>query len=268
MPELPEVEYAAGQLRDRAIGQTIVVASAFHPAQARRLPPADLLALAGETIDRVERRAKVQLIHLGSGAILEVHFRMTGDWRFTAVAEAPPALERFRFETREGLRVSLVDPRALSVVRLHRPGTFTPIDAGPEPLTDAFTAAGFQVALTRRRGPIKPVLLDQHVVAGVGNIYASEALWEARIHPATPANRLRIARITRLHDAIRRVLSTASPERYYERPERKGDAEEATGDRWQAYGREGEPCRRCLSPIKRIVQAGRSTYYCDRCQRR
>jgi formamidopyrimidine-DNA glycosylase len=162
--------------------------------------------------------------------------------------------------------VSLVDSRAFSVVRFHAPGAFTLPDLGPEPLTDAFTVDGLCDALSRRRGPIKPALLDQKLVAGVGNIYAAEALWEARIHPAAAANRLSRDRVRRLRDAVRLVLDTAPAERYY-----GTDAGTDAGteqERWRVYGREGEPCHRCAATVKRLPQAGRSSFYCPRCQRR
>ncbi|MFN5582723.1 bifunctional DNA-formamidopyrimidine glycosylase/DNA-(apurinic or apyrimidinic site) lyase [Gemmatimonas sp.] len=261
MPELPEVEHAAQRLRDAVLGHTIASASTYHPSQARGFPPAAQQAVTGQRIARIERRAKVQLLHLANGAVLEVHFRMTGDWEFTAVHDAPPRFERVRFQTREGTRVSLVDGRAFCVVTLHAPGAFPGIDAGPEPLTDDFTVDGFAASLARRSGPIKPTLLDQKLVAGVGNIYASEACWEAKIHPATPANRLSARRVARLRDAVRLVLDTAPRGRYYART---AERERAI---WRVYGKEGEPCQRCGSMIARLEQAGRSTFYCKRCQR-
>jgi formamidopyrimidine-DNA glycosylase len=261
MPELPEVEHAAERLREAVLGHTIARATALHAAQRRRFPPSAQRAVAGQRIERIERRAKVQFLHLANGAVIEVHFRMTGDWEFTSVDDEVPRHERVRIETREGTRMSLVAGRAFSVVKLHRPGAFNPPTAGPEPLTDDFTVDGFAQALTRRRMAIKPVLLDQQLVAGVGNIYASEALWEARIHPETPANTLSRARIAALRDAIRLVLETAPSFRYY--------AQDGFNERelWRVYGKDGDPCRRCTSRIVRIVQAGRSTFYCRRCQR-
>jgi formamidopyrimidine-DNA glycosylase len=261
MPELPEVEHAAQRLRAAVLGHTIARAEALHPSQRRHFPAKACKAVAGQRIERIERRAKVQLLHLANGAVLEVHFRMTGDWEFTALHEPPPKYERVRFETVEGTRVSLADSRAFGVVTLHAPGRFVPIDAGPEPLTDDFTVEGFRDALAKRRGPIKPTLLDQKLVAGVGNIYASEACWEAKIHPATPSNRLSKARVARLRDAIRRVLETAPVGRYYAR----ADVNER--EIWRVYGKDGDPCRRCGSRIVRTVQTGRSTYHCGRCQR-
>lgn len=261
MPELPEVEHAAQRLRAAVLGHTIARAEALHPSQKRHFPPKAWQAVAGQRIERIERRAKVQLLHLANGSVLEVHFRMTGDWEFTTLHEAPPPYERVRFETAEGTRVSLADSRAFGVVRLHASPATVRIDAGPEPLTDDFTVDGFREALARRRGPIKPTLLDQKLVAGVGNIYASEACWEARIHPATPAHTLSRARVGRLRDAIRLVLATAPSGRYYARD----DVDER--EIWRVYGKDGDPCRRCGSPIVRTVQAGRSSYHCRRCQR-
>jgi formamidopyrimidine-DNA glycosylase len=266
MPELPEVEFAARRLREAVLGHTIAHVETGHRAQARHLPPAARRALAGRRIEQVERRAKVQLIHLSDGAVLEVHFRMTGDWEFTTRADAPPPHERVRLDTEEGVRVSLVDARAFSVVRRHAPGTFTGIDAGPEPLSDDFTVDGLRAALARRRAPIKPVLLDQQLVAGVGNIYASEALWEARINPTTAANRLSRARVERLRDAVRHVLATAPQGRYWEWRDDSG-APVRESDIWRVYGRAGDPCRRCGAPIAQVTQAGRSTFWCRRCQR-
>jgi len=262
MPELPEVEFAAKRLRDAVAGRVIARLEPLHRSQQKYLPETARRAAEGLTIARVERRAKIQLVHLHDGAILEVHFRMTGDWEFSRVGDDPPRYERVRLETADGVRVSLVDSRAFSVVRLHEPGAFVLPVIGPEPLTDDFTAEGFRTALARRSGPIKPVLLDQKLVAGVGNIYASEALWEARIHPAAAANSLSRERVARLRDAIRLVLDTAPTERYYDRE----DVNEH--DIWRVYGRDGEPCRRCGATLKRLPQAGRSTFYCSRCQRR
>ncbi len=268
MPELPEVEYAARRLREAVLGHTIARVRVHHASQRRGLPEAAQRATEGLTIDRVERRAKIQLLHLGNGAVLEVHFRMTGDWEFSPLAADPPRHERVSFDTTAGVRVSLVDSRAFSVVRLHPPGTFVLPPLGPEPLEEAFTPTVLRQALARRRGAIKSVLLDQHVVAGVGNIYAAEALWEARIHPAAVANTLSVARVTRLRDAIQLVLRTAPTGRYYARE--FAEAAHAVIDEreiWRVYGREGCACRRCGFRVARIVQGARSTFYCSRCQR-
>lgn len=259
MPELPEVEAAVTRLRSAVLGQTIAQVTVSHPSLRRSLPAAAQRALTGARIDRIERRGKIQLLYLNDGAVLEVHFRMTGDWDIGRADDPAPPHERARMTMQNGVRVSFTDARALGVMRRHAPGTFVVPDIGPEPLTDAFTAEQLHTTLARRATPIKPTLLDQRVVAGVGNIYASEALWEARIHPATPARQLTRARVTRLRDAIRLVLADAPAARYYGTT----DAEPT----WRVYDREGEPCTRCGKPITRMVQGGRSTYFCARCQR-
>ncbi|HYW31645.1 MAG TPA: bifunctional DNA-formamidopyrimidine glycosylase/DNA-(apurinic or apyrimidinic site) lyase [Gemmatimonas sp.] len=263
MPELPEVDDAARRLRTATVGRTLVRVTALHPSQRRSLTAVAATSLAGRSVVAVVRRAKLQLVEFDSGHTLEVHFRMNGDWAMSLQADQPPRHERVRFDFSDGTRVSLVDSRALSVLTVHQPGRLALPAYGPEPLDDAWTAELFRVALSTRRGPIKPVLLDQRVVAGLGNIYAAESVWEARIDPRTPANTLSKARVLRLHEAIRTVLERAPAGRYYATEDARSSAED---DAWRVYGKEGEPCRRCGRAIKRLVQAGRSTFWC-RCQR-
>ncbi len=265
MPELPEVEDAARRLRVAIVGQRIAAVTVRHAALARSLTPAACGQMVGLTVTAVERRAKIQLVHFDDGHLLEVHFRMTGDWAMSQVHAGDPVFERVCFRFEDGTRVSFVDSRALGVMTLHAPGGFIAPALGPEPLEDAFDVAALRVALASRRGPIKPVLLDQKVVAGLGNIYAAEALWEARIHPATRANSLSAPRLTRLRDAIRLVLTRAPAGRYYGSTADEPTA--ASADGWCVYGREGEPCVRCGTRLARMVQAGRSTFFCRRCQR-
>ncbi|MBL0937410.1 MAG: bifunctional DNA-formamidopyrimidine glycosylase/DNA-(apurinic or apyrimidinic site) lyase [Gemmatimonadaceae bacterium] len=264
MPELPEVEYAAQRLKTAVLGHTLNRVRVLHPATAKYLTPAAVRALVGRRVDRIERRAKIQLVHLDDGSVLEVHFRMTGDWEFSTPGDEAPRFERVRLETQEGAVVSFVDSRALGVVRWHAPGEYILPPLGPEPLTEHFTVESLQRALASRRAPIKPVLLDQRVVSGVGNIYASEALWVAKINPNTIANTITKARLTRLRDAIREVLNAAGEARYYGTQQDPNNTSEA---RWRVYDREGEECIRCGSAIARIVQAARSTYFCRRCQK-
>jgi formamidopyrimidine-DNA glycosylase len=264
MPELPEVEDAARRLREATVGRTLRSVSALHASQRRSLSEQSCRALAGARVTGVTRRAKLQLVEFASGHLLEVHFRMTGDWSIARERDPAPAHERVRLEFTDGTRVSLVDGRALSVLRLHEPGAFVLPELGPEPLEDGWTPALFGAALALRRGPVKPVLLDQRVVAGIGNIYAAEALWEARVDPRTPALQLSKARVARLHAAIRTVLRRAPAGRYFERA---GSLRAAAEDEaWRVYGKEGAPCRGCGKKIKRIVQAGRSTFWCSGCQ--
>jgi formamidopyrimidine-DNA glycosylase len=262
MPELPEVEYAAAIARLVAVDRTIATVAPRHPAMRRALPPAVRATLAGDGVRAVERRGKHQLIRLTSGRTLHVHFRMTGDWSVPEAGAPLPAHARLVITFTDGARLVLDDPRALAVARLHAPDDDPLPHLGPEATDPAFNAAWLRQALARRRGPVKPALLDQGIVAGIGNIYASEALWAARVDPRRAANRLGNDRLQRVVEGIRRTLRKAlrAGGRYY------GDGASSAG-RFAVYDREGRPCRRCGTAIRRIVQAARSTYYCPGCQR-
>jgi len=252
MPELPEVEAARKQLAAAAEGKVIERLRLLHPALAKRIIAARLRKLKGRRIERVERRGKHQLLHLDDGRTLAIHFRMNGDWNIGVVGEPEPRFTRASLELEDGTRVALTDMRALSTVELFDEGEGDP-ELGPEPGDPAFNAITLGVALARRRGAIKPALLDQHMVAGIGNIYAAEALWLAKISPRAKAASLSAHRRERLIQAIRDVLSDAPAGRYWATHE---------GSRWNVYDREGEKCPRCGATIRRIVQAGRSTFYC------
>jgi formamidopyrimidine-DNA glycosylase len=261
MPELPEIEYAATIARRAAIGRTIAEVEVRHAAQARHLPDEARAALAGDEVASVQRRGKHQLLRLASGRVLHVHFRMTGDWVEVAAGESIPRHARMVITFTDGSALALDDSRALSVVRLAAADEDSALALGPEANDPTFTPAHLARTLAKRRGPIKPVLLDQRVVAGLGNIYAVEALWYARIDPRLAANSLSPARVRRLHAGIRRALAKAlaGAERYY-------GAGESAG-RFNVYDREGKACRRCRKAVRRVVQAGRSTYFCGGCQR-
>ena len=165
---------------------------------------------------------------------------------------------RASLELDNGTRVALTDMRALSTVELFDKGEGAP-ELGPEPMDPAFNADSLGVALARRSGEIKPALLDQKMVAGIGNIYSSEALWLARISPRAKAASLSAHRRERLVQSIREVLSDAPAGRYWAKHE---------GSKWNVYDREGKPCRRCHGVIARITQGGRGTFHCPRCQRK
>ncbi len=259
MPELPEVERAARRLAAAATGRTIVRLVVTHPALGRHLTPRQRRTLAGRRIVAVDRRGKHQRIGLDDGRSLDVHFRMNGDWDIGRTADPEPRFARATIDLDDGTRIALVDSRALSVVVLRARGDDSLDTLGPEPGDASFTAATLGAALARKRGPIKPALLDQRVVAGLGNIYAAESLWHAGISPRAPAARLSAARRARLVTAIRLVLELRPAARY---------TDDVGPSRWNVYDREGQPCRRCAGTIRRIVQAARSTYYCPRCQHR
>jgi formamidopyrimidine-DNA glycosylase len=256
MPELPEVEAALEVLRTRARGRTIRRIRLLHPALRRRLKPAQLRALTGARIARVERRGKHQLLHLDDGRVLHAHFRMNGNWMMAEAGEALPRFARAVIEFDDDSSLVFVDSRALGTIDLHPAGAELDLGLGPDAADPEWTAAQLADALAPRRGPIKPALLDQRLVAGLGNIYAAESLWRARIDPRAPCNALTRAQVTRLRKAIAAVLVRATGSRYT-------DDDTVTLD---VYDREGLPCRRCRTPIERIVQAGRSTYFCPNCQ--
>ena len=254
MPELPEVEEAIQRLRAALTGRTITRVRPLHRSLEARLPVRTRRALRGAVVDRVERRGKHQLIHLADGRIIHVHFRMSGDWEVLPGRDVPRSA-RHLIELDDGARVALVDPRALGTVDVHPAGTAPPLDLGPEATDVAIDPDVVRAQLARRRSAIKPALLDQRILAGVGNIYAAEGLWHARIDPRRPAADLSRADVVRLLKGVRTALSRAAGERYFRGSER-----------FAVYGRAGAPCMRCGMTVKRIAQAGRSTYFCPACQ--
>ena len=256
MPELPEVEAALEVLRARARGRTITRMRVLHPALRRRLKPAQLRALVGARIARVERRGKHQLLHLDDGRILHAHFRMNGDWMLVETGAEPPRFARAILDFDDGSSLVFVDSRALGTIDLHPAGAELDLGLGPDAADPEWSADQLAAALAPRRGPIKPALLDQRLVAGLGNIYAAESLWRARISPIAPCNSLGRAQVAALRKAIAAVLLRATGSRYT-------DDDTVTLD---VYDREGLPCRRCRTPVERIAQAGRSTYFCPHCQ--
>ena len=243
-----------------SVGRQIASIELLHPALQRRISSLDVASLAGHTIVAVEQRAKHQRIVLDDGRSLHIHFRMAGDWDIGGSDDALPRHARAVVSLGDGGRVTLVDPRALSTLQIFAVGDTPDAGLGPDPFSKEFTADWLGATLKRRRGAIKPVLLDQRVVAGIGNIYAAEALWEARISPRAIAPKLSAARRQALVDGIRVVLRRARGTR-----SRYNDAFEG---RFRVYDRAGEACPRCGATIRHITQAGRSTYYCPKCQAR
>jgi formamidopyrimidine-DNA glycosylase len=279
MPELPEVETTRLSFALRIGGARIVAVRLGAPL---RWPLGiDPGALIGQRIHAVDRRGKYLILRLSRGAdpqadasILLIHLGMSGRLRFAAALPPPGPHDHFDLQTDQGL-LRLYDPRRFGAV-VWSPG----VDADParrllarlgvEPLSGDFDPARFHRALQRHPGAIKQVLLAGCVVVGVGNIYASESLFEAGIRPDTPACRLSPQRVQRLHAAIRAVLARAI--------ERGGstlrDFANADGQAGHfqldaaVYGRAGQPCNRCGAPIRLMRQGQRATYFCARCQRR
>lgn len=258
MPELPEVEAAARFLQTQIAGRTLRAVAWLHDAAARGAA-GPVSALVGQRVADVSRVAKWQEIRFDHGAVLVVHFRMTGDWSVTSRADDVPRHARVHFAFSGARHVWLVDPRVLARLQVRAPGEPAPQDIGPDAMDPALDAATLRSRLSGRRASIKQVLLDQSVIAGVGNIYAAEALWSARINPRTPAAQLSMARVARLLDGIRWTMGLAFEE--------MGRHQYGTAtERLAVYDREGAECRRCAGTIARITQGQRSTYWCRHCQ--
>ena len=282
MPELPEVETVARDLRGLVVGATILGAAGDWPRAIASHPTVERFAddLAGRRIEAVGRRAKLVVVELSGHAALTIHLKMTGQL-FVVPAGAPGdrhvhltlALDdgrelRFR-DIRKFGRVGLWprDPLSGAVLGAEA-GLELFAGHGPEPLDDAFTLRAFRERLRGRRGRLKPLLLDQAFIAGIGNIYADEALWRARLHPLRRADSLHPPDEARLHREFRAVLAEAIERRGssiddYTAPEGDG----AMQERLDVYQRTGEPCPRCGRPIRRIVVGQRATHFCAWCQR-
>lgn len=267
MPELPEVETIRSQLAPRLEGRTIVRAEILDPRLTR---PYDLFEVAeeleGDTVVAVERRGKYLLVRLASGLGLLVHLRMTGSFGF-----APVSHERAVLELDDGSRVVYRDVRRFGTWLVLENAELAPYLAaknGPEPLGPRFSARWLATQLARRKAPLKAVLLDQRVVAGLGNIYADEALWRARVNPLRPANGLTDDEVALVTRAIRAALRAGierhgSTLRDYAAPD---GASGAMQEEFRVYGRDGEPCRRCRTLIVKTRVGGRGTWFCPRCQ--
>ena len=260
MPELPEVEEAMQRLRTAVEGKTIATVRTHHASHKRQLPDATARRLRQQKILRVERRGKHQLLHLENGSTLHAHFRMNGDWVMSSTSETLDRFTRASIDLTDGTRIELHDSRALSSIKLHPKGENPLPKLGIEANDPALDADYLQAALARKKGPIKVTLMDQAVIAGLGNIYAAEALWRAKISPRAAASSISKARLIKLADAIHTTLveENRAPGRYTDTENR---------ERFNVYDREGMSCSRCGSKIKRIPQGGRSTYFCPKCQR-
>ncbi len=280
MPELPEVETVMRGMAGRLLGQVIAHAE-LRRADLRRAVPPDLArVVTGARVIGFRRRAKYILMRLAGGQSVLWHLGMSGRIVLSPPGtNAPePAHCHLVLVTEAGWRVGFIDPRRFGLVDLVPSAAEEahPLLAGlgPEPLEDGFTPARLAASLALRRSPIKTVLLDQRVVAGLGNIYVAEALFRARLHPARPAGEIPRGGVARLVAAIRETLGEAiaaggSSLRDYVRPEGElGYFQHA----WRVYGRAGAPCPDCpgaarCAGVRRFVQAGRSSFYCPRRQR-
>lgn len=269
MPELPEVETTVRGLRPVLEGRRL---ASVEPRRAdlRRAIPVDLRQrLTGATVTGLGRRAKYGLVETDRGDTLIFHLGMSGRWRVDP--EEIGKHDHLVIETDAGRRLSLCDPRrfgSLDLVRTDGVADFPAFLAlGPEPLGEELTAAFLASRFRGRIAPIKVLLLDQRIVAGLGNIYVCEALNVARINPRAPAGSISLARLKKLVVAIHQVLEAAieaggSSLRDYARPDGQLGY---FSKQFRVYGREGEPCP-CGGVVERQVDAGRSTFWCPKCQ--
>jgi formamidopyrimidine-DNA glycosylase len=271
MPELPEVETIVRQLAPQVEGRTLERLDVLDPRWCDPAPPAALAdATRGRGVVRVWRRGKYIVWELDDDVHLVMHLRMTGN--MLLAEEAPHT--RVRIDLSGGERVLFTDPRRFGtgVVLLGSEARdeYFAARLGPEPLDADFTADVLRAIATGRRAPVKAFLLSQERIAGVGNIYADEALWRARIHPLRPVGTLRRSQIEALRDAVVESLEAGIDARGasiddFRNPD---GARGAFQDRFLVHLRDGEPCFRCGTPIVKTRAAGRGTYLCPRCQRK
>jgi formamidopyrimidine-DNA glycosylase len=295
MPELPEVETVARDLQRLVAGATIVGATVHWGRTIRHPQPPERFAaeISGATVRRVDRRAKTVLLHLEDGRVMTVALRMTGALVVTGAETLADPYARVVFLLADGRELRYRDVRKFGRIGLWPGGGLRSVGAGrgersrrvaegsrryrigevfsghgPEPLQRGFTADRFAERLARRSAKLKSLLLDQSFIAGVGNIYADEALWRARLHPLRTADSLDADEIARLHRAVRHVLRAAVANRGSSFSDYVG-ADGEPGDnaeRLSVYRRTDQPCYRCGRPIRRIVVGQRSTHFCPRCQ--
>jgi formamidopyrimidine-DNA glycosylase len=288
MPELPEVETLVRRLREPLVGRTILTAAVQWPRTIGRPAPREFARrVRGLTIQAITRRAKYLVFELcpqpsavtadphpersaaqskdadQPSQFLLTHLKMSG--KLSVVDRTAPILKHDRviFDLDDGRQLRFNDIRKFG--RMHLVPDMDAITGalGPEPLDRAFTLSQFRALISARSGAIKPLLLNQHFLAGVGNIYADEALWYAKIHPQRKAASLQAAEIAALYRSIRRVLKQAIDDRGTD----AGDGIIEGDYRPRVYGREGRPCYRCHHPIHKIVVGQRGTHYCPHCAR-
>jgi formamidopyrimidine-DNA glycosylase len=274
VPELPEVETVRARLEPALVGRSFERVEIRDARLTRPFDPDEVAAeLQGEVVEALERRGKYLVFRFRSGRVLLVHLRMTGTFRHGR--NGTPDVDLYRravVRLDDGSDVMYRDVRRFGTWLLLEPDEEAPYLAsrlGEEPLTKTFTTAALAARLRGRKAPLKAALLDQRAAAGMGNIYADEALWRAKIHPLRPAGDLSPAEIGRLHrginDAIRAgIARQGTTLRDYRTPD---GASGSMQDELRVYGRGGEPCPRCGTEIAKTRAGGRGTWYCPNCQR-
>ena len=275
MPELPEVETIRRQLAPALEGRVLERLEVLDPRWCEPAPPDEVAdAVAGRVIESLGRRGKYLILEHEDDVHLVMHLRMTGNLLLVSGQDSEPPYVRVRLLLDDGNRLLFSDVRRFGtgVVLLGSEArdAYFAARLGVEPLGPDFTADALRALARGRRAPVKAFLLTQERIAGVGNIYADEALFRARIHPLRPVGTLRRGQLESLREAIVETLEEGIDARGATIDDFR-NADGASGafqDRFLAYGREGEPCVRCGTPIRKLRAAGRGTYVCERCQRR
>ena len=268
MPELPEVETVRGAMQRHLLHQPITRVRTSDKRLREPLPRTALRALVGDRFTAARRRAKFLLLDLQSGRTLLVHLGMSGNMLFRTADEKH---DHVTFELDDGSTLVYNDPRRFGIVLVLAEGEEATCrylqHLGPEPLVAAFNTRYLVARCQRRKSPIKTLIMDNAIVVGVGNIYANEALFRARIHPSTPVATLSSDKLARLVKAIKKVLRAAIRRGGTTISDYRGSGE---GGRFQqklnVYGREDAACRVCDTPIESFYLGGRNTFYCPHCQ--
>ncbi|MEO8197012.1 MAG: bifunctional DNA-formamidopyrimidine glycosylase/DNA-(apurinic or apyrimidinic site) lyase [Thermoanaerobaculia bacterium] len=273
MPELPEIEVLKRSLEPRLAGRRVLEVRIHSPALREPLDRRSLSGLAGRRIERLGRRSKYLLLELEQGATLVVHLGMSGRLTLAPEAAEREAHEHLSFRLDGGERLRLRDPRRFGLAfvaptaGLESERHFRHL--GAEPLAPALTGPQLAGLAAGRHGPVKSFLMDGRLLVGVGNIYATEALHRAGIHPTRSVARIGAERWQRLAEAVVEILERAIDEGgttlndFADGAGREGEYQDSLA----VYGRAGEPCPACGATLRRIVQGGRSSFYCPRCQR-
>jgi formamidopyrimidine-DNA glycosylase len=285
MPELPEVETVRRGLAPAMEGKRIIRAETRRPDLRFPFPPNFGARVSGARLIALGRRAKYLIGELSTGEALIMHLGMTGRFTITEKKKkgrpgefhhetgGDPTHDHVVFELEGGTTVTFNDPRRFGSMDLWPLGELDSYPSleglGPEPISNAFSGAYLREAFKGKKAPVKAALLDQRMVAGLGNIYVSEALFRSGINPEKLAGAIRPDRLERLAEEVRKVIDEA----IVAGGSSISDFANTSGElgyfqhRFQVYDREGEPCVVCARPVKRIVQSGRSTFYCGKCQR-
>jgi len=268
MPELPEVETIKNELAPHITGQLLIGVVVHDDKLLQGMPVGEFCGkLLGRKVLEINRRGKYLMFQLSGGIVLVIHLRMTGSLLLNSDVNAPYTRAVFQFGN--GEQLAFVDRRRLGIMRLADDTGEIAGKLGVEPLTEEFTVEVLAEKLRKRKAPIKAVLLDQSIVAGIGNMYADEALFAAKIHPLKEAGDLSAPEIRRLHKSIITILKSAIMNKgasvdTYKRP---GGEDGTAHFEFNVAHRRGQNCRACGGAVDRIVVRNRGSYYCPKCQK-